>query len=85
MAELGDASEAAHREMVDKCRAQGLELWSVGQWFGRIHDAGGHKDWMHFSGLDSLVAHLQSNPSEGRQILVKGSRSAALERLLPYL
>ena len=85
MAELGDASEAAHREMVDMCRAQGLELWSVGQWFGRIHDAGGHKDWMHFSGLDALVAHLQSNPSEGRQILVKGSRSAALERLLPYL
>ena len=43
MAELGDASEGAHRELVDMCRAQALELWSVGQWFGRIHYAGGHK------------------------------------------
>ena len=85
MAELGDASEGAHREVVDMCRAQALELWSVGQWFGRIHDAGGHKGWMHFRDLDALVVHLQSNPTEGRQILVKGSRSAALERLLPYL
>lgn len=85
MAELGDASEGAHREVVDMCRAQALELWSVGQSFGRIHDAAGHKDWMHFTELDALVAHLQSNPPEGRQILVKGSRSAALERLLPYL
>ena len=85
MAELGDASEGAHREVVDMCRAQALELWSVGQWFGRIHDGGGHKGWMHFRDLDALVVHLQSNPTEGRQILVKGSRSAALERLLPYL
>lgn len=85
MAELGDASEGAHREVVDMCRAQGLELWSVGQWFGRIHDEGGHNGWKHFSDLDTLIAHLQSSPCDGRQILVKGSRSAALERLLPYL
>ena len=85
MAELGDASEGAHREVVDMCRAQALELWSVGHWFGRIHDDGGHKGWMHFRDLDALVVHLQSYPTEGRQILVKGSRSAALERLLPYL
>lgn len=85
MAELGDASEAAHREVVDMCCTQELELWSVGQWYGRIHDEGGHNTWMHFNGLEALIAHLQSNPCDGRQILVKGSRSAALERLLPYL
>ena len=77
MAALGEASEAAHQE--------NLELWSVGQWFGHLFGEGGHKGWMHFSGLEALVDHLQSSPSERRQILVKGSRSAALERLLPYL
>ena len=85
MAELGAASEGAHQELVEMCRTKNLELWSVGQWFGHLFGEGGHKGWMHFSGLEALIDHLQSSPSEGRQILVKGSRSAALERLLPYL
>ena len=85
MAELGEASESAHQGLVEMCRTKNLELWSVGQWFGHLFGEGGHEGWTHFNGLEALVDHLQSSPSEGRQILVKGSRSAALERLLPYL
>ena len=84
MGELGEASEKAHRHVVEDTLGRGLELWTVGTEFGRIPV---QKDQArtHFDNLDALVAQVEENPTTGRQILVKGSRSAGLEKLMPYL
>ena len=84
MAELGEASDQAHLDTVKDALGRGLELWTVGQAFGRVPQQAGQAR-RHFDQLDALVAHVKAHPLEGRQILVKGSRSAQLEKLMPSL
>jgi UDP-N-acetylmuramoyl-tripeptide--D-alanyl-D-alanine ligase len=84
MAELGEASDQAHLDTVNDALGRGLELWTVGQAFGRVPQQDGQAR-THFDHLEALVAYVQSHPLEGRQILVKGSRSAQLEKLMPSL
>ncbi len=84
MAELGEASEPAHRHAVEDALGQGLELWTVGAEFGRIPVEDGQTR-RHFDHLEALIAHANALPPEGRHILVKGSRSARLEKLMPSL
>ena len=84
MAELGEASDQAHLDTVKDALERGLELWTVGQAFGRVPQQAGQAR-THFDQLDALVAHVKAHPLEGRQILVKGSRSAQLEKLMPSL
>lgn len=84
MGELGEASEKAHRHVVEDTLGRGLELWTVGTEFGRIPVQKGQAR-THFNNLDALLAHVEENPTTGCQILVKGSRSAGLEKLMPSL
>ena len=84
MAELGEASGPAHHDVVKDALGRGLEVWTVGAEFGRIPVEGGQAR-TQFNHLDALLAHVEANPLEGRQILVKGSRSAQLEKLMPSL
>ena len=85
MAELGDASAEAHERLAHLALDAGLELWTVGTWFGRAKAKDNRPSWRHFDAHDALVTTLKDVSPSGRQILVKGSRSASLERLLPYL
>lgn len=85
MAELGEASLDAHRDVVHQALKTGAELWTVGPWFGKVHAESPHKGWIHWEHFDALADRLNRDPLTGRQILVKGSRSAALERVMPYL
>ena len=85
MAELGDLSEEAHRLLAHSVREQGLTLWTVGSWFGEVHRTSQPQDWLHFDSFEALVEWLQKEPLTNTHVLVKGSRSAGLERLLPYL
>ena len=85
MAELGDASAEAHQKVAHNCLSGGVELWSVGTSFGDIFTSNPEDSWTHFDSIHHLTVHLRKNPIRERQILLKGSRSAALERLLPYL
>jgi UDP-N-acetylmuramoyl-tripeptide--D-alanyl-D-alanine ligase len=85
MAELGDASHDAHRDVVHQALQAGAELWTVGPWFGKVHAESPDKGWIHWEHFDALAERLNRDPLTGRQILVKGSRSAALERVMPYL
>ena len=85
MAELGNASEEAHRHLAHSVREQGLTLWTVGSWFGEVHRTSQSEDWRHFDSFEALVEWLQKEPLSNTHVLVKGSRSAGLERLLPYL
>lgn len=84
MAELGEASDQAHLDAVKDALARGMELWTVGKAFGRVALQAGQAR-MHFDHRDALVSHAEANPIKGRQILVKGSRSAQLEKLMPSL
>ena len=85
MAELGDVSEEAHRRLAHSVREQGVTLWTVGSWFGEVHRTSQSEDWRHFDSFEALVEWLQKEPLSNTHVLVKGSRSAGLERLLPYL
>ena len=85
MAELGDLSEEANRLLALSVREQGLTLWTVGSWFGEVHRTSQPQDWRHFDSFEALVEWLQKEPLTNTHVLVKGSRSAGLERLLPYL
>lgn len=85
MAELGDASERAHEDLVELVTNSDVDLWTVGQWFGKIHASQPKANWRHFERCDDVVRHLEQTLLRGRQILIKGSRSIGLERLMPNL
>ena len=85
MAELGDASEQAHEDLVNLVTGSNVNLWTVGSRFGNIHARRPRTDWRHFEECDDAVMHLKESPLRGHQILIKGSRSIGLERLMPNL
>lgn len=85
MAELGDASEQAHEDLVNLVTNSNVSLWTVGSWFGNIHTRQPRGDWQHFERCDDVVMHLKETQLRGHQILIKGSRSIGLERLMPNL
>ncbi|HBX78795.1 MAG TPA: UDP-N-acetylmuramoylalanyl-D-glutamyl-2, 6-diaminopimelate--D-alanyl-D-alanine ligase [Acidimicrobiaceae bacterium] len=72
MAELGEQGPAEHQAIAGLARRLGIELIAFGT------------DLYGTQGLSSIdeVLALQSAPGEGEQFLVKGSRIAALERLV---
>ena len=85
MAELGDVSEQAHQDLADMVLKSDVSLWTVGAWFGKIHARLPEARWRHFERCDDALAHLDEAPLRGRQILIKGSRSIGLERLMSNL
>ena len=85
MGELGEQSESAHSELGQYARARGINLlWSTGKLsvlasseFG----AGGE----HFVDQQELVAKALATLGRGFVALVKGSRSAAMDRVVQKL
>lgn len=81
MGELGADSRAEHRKIADRLRGDdtikaylaGKEFCSVGEGLTTFPDT------------DALVEFLQNNPLSGCTILIKGSRSAKLEKCLDCL
>lgn len=82
MAELGDASLDAHQRVIQLALELEVELWTVGPWFGKAKQAS-QSDHRHFDAVDDLKQSLGG--LSNRQILIKGSRSMALEQLMPAL
>ena len=85
MAELGDVSAQAHENLVAIVAKSEAALWTVGKWFGKVHARAPRLGWTHFSRCEDALTHLEETPLRGRQILIKGSRSIGLERLMPNL
>jgi UDP-N-acetylmuramoyl-tripeptide--D-alanyl-D-alanine ligase len=85
MRELGDTSEALHREVGDYARDARLEqLWGVGEELKPAVAAfGGEGRW--FADCDAAVAALKGRFGDGDTVLVKGSRGARMERVLQAL
>ncbi|MBQ3710688.1 MAG: UDP-N-acetylmuramoyl-tripeptide--D-alanyl-D-alanine ligase [Bacteroidales bacterium] len=83
MRELGEASEQEHRTILDLLKTLGFrQVYLVGPCFSQYND---NPDYLTFATVNDLVAYLEQHPVEGRTILVKGSHSIQLEKVLPLI
>jgi UDP-N-acetylmuramoyl-tripeptide--D-alanyl-D-alanine ligase len=85
LAELGEQSAILHSQLGAKAKQAGLaHLYTLGA-LSR-HAAEGFGDGAHaFSSLDELIGTLKDSLGQGDTLLVKGSRSAAMERVVNSL
>lgn len=83
MKEMGDTAEAEHEEIISLLRKHGAEnVYCVGKAFEKSAVAAGYR---YVSSVDQLTQLLAGNPPQGFYIMVKGSRSNQLEKILQYL
>jgi UDP-N-acetylmuramoyl-tripeptide--D-alanyl-D-alanine ligase len=84
MAELGERSAACHQQVAEALAATSIEqVFSFGSWSAVISRAAGGS---HFRDLSPLIAALKAQYQQRPlTILVKGSRSAAMERVVAAL
>ncbi|MBQ6769441.1 MAG: UDP-N-acetylmuramoyl-tripeptide--D-alanyl-D-alanine ligase [Bacteroidales bacterium] len=83
MRELGSASEEEHRNILNLMKELGFkEAYLVGQNFCAYN---GNADWKTFENVTDLCQYLESQPVSGKTILVKGSNSIQLGKVLPLL
>ncbi|MFT4551254.1 MAG: UDP-N-acetylmuramoyl-tripeptide--D-alanyl-D-alanine ligase [Pseudoalteromonas tetraodonis] len=86
MAELGEAAEEEHRKIGKEAAAAGVDyILSVGEMAvaiteGLSVDGGGAAK--HFDNPEACAAFLKEHVNTGDLVLVKGSRSASMERVL---
>lgn len=85
MAELGAASDQAHCDVGAHAAQRGIErLVVVGEAArGMARGFGPAAEW--FSGRDEAIAALSSARAKGVTVLIKGSRSAGMERVVHAL
>ena len=83
MRELGTASEEEHRNILGLMKELGFkEALLVGQNFRTYNE---NANWKSFEKVGDLCHYLESNPVSGKTILVKGSNSIQLGKVLPLL
>ncbi len=83
MLELGDATETAHREVIDLLETDGIkEVLLVGSSFANIEVP---VSYFVFSSVAECAEWLEKHPLRDRMILLKGSRGIGLEKLLGLL
>lgn len=81
MFELGENSDTLHEEIVQLLKALSFEhVLLCGEHFSK---AG--KEFTTFSHTEQLLEELKQNPLTGHTILIKGSRSMALEQTIEFL
>jgi UDP-N-acetylmuramoyl-tripeptide--D-alanyl-D-alanine ligase len=86
MSELGEESERGHREVGEAAAALGLDeliaVGATGAAMARAAENAGLKESRSVDSPDAAAAILGETASPGDLILVKGSRSARMERVL---
>lgn len=80
MAELGTHEEEEHKTIVNTVKSLGIDRC---YWVGNPYKNLVSENW--FSTVENLMHHFKINPLKTAQILIKGSRSVSLERLLEVL
>lgn len=83
MAELGAFTDSAHEEVLDLALELGLDTYAVGSCFQRA--AKGRHGVITFPDTAHAAAHFAETPLKGKHVLLKGSRSIALEGLVEVL
>jgi len=85
MGELGEASAALHAEVGRQARELGIDflgtLGEAARPAGHAFGAGGR----HFDDREALVRHALDHLPPGASVLVKGSRSVAMEQVVAAL
>ncbi|MGQ0586634.1 MAG: UDP-N-acetylmuramoyl-tripeptide--D-alanyl-D-alanine ligase [Gammaproteobacteria bacterium] len=85
MAELGRGAEQLHHAAGEDARALGIErLYALGP-LARHAAAGFGAGAVHFEDVDALVAEIRERLAPDVAVLVKGSRSARMERVVAGL
>ena len=80
MKELGDISDEMHREIVNiTSNSEIHQIKFVGEEFHQISEAN-NPDF--FSSSDDLIAYLKEHPISNSTVLIKGSRSNEMEKLI---
>ena len=83
MRELGTASEEEHRGILNLMKELGYkDALLVGQNFCTYNE---NPNWKTFERVGDLCQHLETHPVSGKTILVKGSNSIQLGKVLPLL
>lgn len=82
MAELGKETEQCHRDVGLYARGKIQHIWSVGRQSEYMTQAFGGR---HFESIGELLTALPANLSEETAVLVKGSRSSGMERVVDAL
>ncbi len=80
MRELGADAAAEHDRIV--ARLEGMEAYLVGEEFTR---AAAGKPYKTFAKSEDLAKYLEEHPLEGCTILLKGSHSTQMEKIIPSL
>ena len=80
MLELGSDSKQEHQKVIDFCKQQNLELYTVGSLFYEENGQGNR-----WESTQSLLEFLKDHPIKDKMILLKGSRGIALEKLMSSL
>jgi UDP-N-acetylmuramoyl-tripeptide--D-alanyl-D-alanine ligase len=81
MLELGDESPQEHQQILDYARSLDFdEIITVGEHFKNVYSS----DKALGSSLE-LIAYLQNNNIQSKNILLKGSRGIALEKALDFI
>ena len=83
MRELGTASEEEHRNILGSMKELRFkDAYLVGSNFCAYNE---NPDWKTFDNIQNLCQYLESSPVSGKTILVKGSNSIQLGKVLPLL
>ena len=94
MRELGACSLEEHERVLCTLRSLGIDAWLVGEEFrnalaalesGGMASGGKDVTFRCFDSSAELASYLHSNPLVGYTILIKGSRSVEMEKVLGEL
>ena len=84
MLELGEWSRDEHRRILQSAlKIPDVRILLVGPHFAEAAD--GNNDVKCFASTTELADYLKANPIEGYTVLIKGSHSMALEKVLKLL
>jgi UDP-N-acetylmuramoyl-tripeptide--D-alanyl-D-alanine ligase len=83
MKELGDYSREEHQKLMDRIPADVDKVFLTGENYAGCKSVS--PNWKLFPTTDALGKYLQTHPIEGYHILIKGSRSNRLEKIVSSL